>query len=261
MKAYVLIFLVAVPLLVGACAKLLGKEEVPVEQISDGPLYLALRRSGGAEKNVLVKECGIEAGVEPYGESVRCETSVPEALLYHSDLDFTVATDGTCAFVEWKPYYYRAFNFDGALPGWTDAAETECLEGAEVACYNGPATLLANFPRMRSETFETTAQKSKVFSVPNAATSKRFSNRWTCNSLPEGRRGLNGATVDEGIGDDDYVANSMQDYELVCYDKWLQRIYSIIFTLDDENTDPDGSDFGVGPTNNFANWGSASDPL
>jgi hypothetical protein len=197
-----------------------------------------------SELTTLQQTCTVPAGIVPgaAGSNLVCLAYVPEAQLYFSSLIFTQSTDSVqdCAIMQYSPYFYKMANTAGFVGYGQSPATTDCsVVPTPAPCYDGPATLVTDFPNYTGYYYLSAQGLSKPYSIASANSRFAPSNTWTSNSL-----GLDTAPLFTARGSSyakagsfrGYVAGSMHDYSFQCLDEWGQEHYSITIYVSDDPT-------------------------
>lgn len=186
-----------------------------------------------------VAECAFLSTDAPLGPAKTCTISIPELVLYFSDLIFEVSTQSrlTCTNITFTPFSYARSVSAGFV---NDRAVTvdcsEPLYQRSADCYGGAAKdIVPGFPLNQSVYFLTANELQQSYRLQASSTRRdtdpdrsMFTNANAANNLASGSRGsaISNAFVR-------YVANSMQDYQFVCYDNFANINYQINLIIED----------------------------
>lgn len=213
-------------------------------------LYMMLQSAyeQSAEVKTVIGTCSINFGAVA-GSTQNCTFDIPEGQLYYSQLTFSAGTsDSTqCAFVTFDPYYYRGGTSAAYIPQWDLLAlaagtTVACNATPSASCYNGPAVhIVGDFPNRRGMITATSSGMDVEYDVvPSAWELNQLDNRFTASNVL-----VPGANVGAaGAPDQEYVANSLQNYRFECLNEYYETIYGINVTI---NSVP-------GPINHFPDW-------
>lgn len=210
------------------------------------PLYLSIQGlwENSASQSFSDASCFIPAGTTAggAGSAVNCTVKVPELTLHYSDIKFTIGTNSAtvCSAVGFIPYYFKRSSSAVFQP--TGATAPSDCSGATTpvptVCYSGAAkSMVTSFPTYTGLYFLpgiTTAQTYTLKSSSTLGTSLsddvpvKNTNTNVSNGLAAVDRAtlINNATIQ-------YVASSMVDYSIGCYDQYGNSIYSLKLLLID----------------------------
>ena len=190
-----------------------------------------------------------------------CNFQIPEAQMYFSNIRLKIGSSdpNNCRYLKFYPYFYEV-NGPGGPPAigsappagtaipWTVSqappAPVPCfgmtgvnlpvqkgVPAAELAriysttgCYNGPATLIANFPFDTSLTSESQYSQEITFAIPSASSGKQLSNRWTSNDSVD----ITAAGASVG---GEYFLSSMHSYVAQCLNSYGVLTYQTKITI------------------------------
>lgn len=247
MKAYTIILSVALIGLAACGKKKSGDESGTFGSVSSGnTLAVAITTTWfPSNVNVDVQQC--EAG-EAAGSSVVCNVKIPEAQLQYSSLNFRVVGGaGVCDVVEFTPYSYLASTSATFIPMWSGAKGTaiDCsgTTTPRVAdCFGGAAKyIVPSFPDFGSVYYTPNVGGIAELKVSSPSPASKIStNRMHSNHMTNTSLKTTGVT----LGGDGLVANTFQDYEVSCRNKFGEKLYSITIVIDDEET----------ATNDYSDW-------
>jgi hypothetical protein len=181
-----------------------------------------------------------------------CTITAPEGELFYSKTKFTVETNGDCAVIRFRPFYYKMS--DNAAFTDITATALDCSNPINslnpAGCFYGPATTLTGFPAVTGTFTDTGNTKTLDFEYDSpsnqdiAATACTMGNRWIANSASAGQKATGNDTTDcngyvINVGSGDYV-----DYKAECVDKFSDAVADITIILNDSD----------GGTNDHETW-------
>ncbi len=187
-----------------------------------------------------------ESGSKTSPGSSDCVIAIGEEKLNLSKLKFEVTRSGTCAVINFRPYYYRT-SINAAYTPPNQTTPVNCsAPGSDddpIECWGGVAKeLVTSFPRFRG-LFTTSDSLEAIASSSNEKS--EYGNRYTSNDMPTIDRETDIAPDPDAVIYEGYVGvttpagGSMVDYSVNCIDQWSNVLASItIYILDFDGTNP-----------------------
>ncbi len=222
----------------------------PIENASiDADLYFKLERKWEDQDEYEEETLVCTVPKDSAATDSTCSVTIPEARMFFSDFRFTWGSTNSsvCKVMIFRPYYFLGSNTSAAfVPYWStdQSSPLDCTVSPTPAdCYMGSARyVVPSFPSNTSLYVLSAQQQEGSEEINSAIQNGLISNRLMSNNY---------ATPAAAIANE-YVANSMQPYQVECRDEWYTLRHRITITISDE--DEDGGEDPGGPEDHFSDW-------